>query len=1077
LALMLGMQITGDFSGLNREVKETRGEFAGLSAEAGKLEREALDAAKGLSAIEREAAGAAVSLDAVQRKLAAVQPGDRVKLTAAEFRTLTEDAQRSGRSFEEVLGGNRAALDAMRAAHDPLFAAQREYLDQLASIRAAHAAGALPQKEMEAALARTKAGFAAQVPIIRSAQAAALDHSKAIALQRHQLVNLGQQVQDVGVQLALGMNPLIIAAQQGPQIVSATGGLKNFTALARQFITPTVLATAGLTAVLATGAAAWGSYLGSVKPVETALAGVGRRIGQTRGEMEALARASADQGGISVSEARELEVAFLRTGRIGTDVMGALIARTKDYAATTGMDLPAAAEELAKAFAEPKEGAENLNKTLQVLSDTEAQEIRRMIERGDVVGAQLAMIEALDRGTVDHEESATALGRAWNSVANAISNTWNALGSGIDASFSGSEDATRERLARLLADRDRLLQSGAKGGAGTLLALRDRQIEQIEREIADAARIGAASEIAAASVRAGALGRRHSPDAGKLETLRLDRQQASSALEDPAIRDSVDSLSSLERAYDATGRALDTYLTPAQRVSEQHRIDLAALNAKTPAQKAEIAAQRERLQLAGETIPAAEAQARIEAAAARALAEATHAITEQNQQLSLNTQLTLRSAEGWLQSAAAGARAEAMQRGLTDAFNEGADAATRARLALQEQVAQTALSGAQTIAGLNAETVTRARLNSAVLSGTMTLQEANRQASLAAELRPLLIARDNAEGTSKEVLTRIIEELTAARARLNDEEGRAAAASIVAGQEGRLTMLRREAELVFAGTTARERELAILSATLDARRASVAAGSDEERQIRENATAISDLVSQLEREGQTRDIVMRTTENALDRVADQLAQGKLDWSSWGGLVTSVLQDVIAQLARMAITAPIMNSLFGTRATTLDDAGGFIGGLFGSFHSGGLVGKGSNDNRALPLSTFRGAPRLHKGGLVSGERAIIALDTEEVLTLDDPRHINNLRRASGGGRGFAGGGALAGEPRIVVNNFPASGTKIETTTRRGSNGELVIENIGRQLKDDIASEIAAGEGPITGAIEGRFGLNRAFGLQR
>ncbi|MBU2534458.1 MAG: phage tail length tape measure family protein, partial [Alphaproteobacteria bacterium] len=695
-------------------------------------------------------------------------------------------------------------------------------------------------------------------------------------------------------------------------------------------------------------------------------------------------------------------------GRIGPQMMGELIARTKDYAATMGMDLVPAAEELARSFANPAQGAQDLNKALQSLSDAEAQEIVLMFQRGDLMGAQLALLKAVDEGTVKHGKSVTALGVAWGKVANAASNAWDAIGKSIDKGFS-SAPATEAALARLIEQRDRLLNFDGPDFGGTKqssLAALNAEIARMQAEIEKSRQIGGRSAANARSVEAGNIARSFVPDADRLAGLRAKQQQLGLALADPAMRGKVQEQAEVQRAYDAVTRSLDSYLAPAQKVAEQHRIELAALNAKTPAQRAEIAAQRERLQLAGETLPAGEAEARIEAARASAYAEAAHAISEQNTQLSLNTQLTLRSAEGWLQGAAAGARAEAMQRGLADAFNEGADAATRARLALQEQVAQTALSGAQTIAGLNAETVTRARLNSAVLSGAMTLQEANRQASLEAELRPLIIARDNAEGTAKEVLTRIIEELTVARARLNEEEGRAAAASIVAGQEDRLTMLRREADLVFAGTTARERELAILSETLSARRAGVAAGSDEERQIRENAAAISDFVSQLEREGQARDIVMRTTENALDRVADQLAQGKLDWASWGDLATSVLQDVIAEIARMAITAPIMNSLFGTRQTTLGDVGGIIGGLFGSFHSGGLVGKGSNDNRILPLSTFRDAPRFHKGGLVSGERAIIALDTEEVLTEDDPRHIKNVRRVSGGGGFAASGGALA-----------------------------------------------------------------------
>lgn len=55
-----------------------------------------------------------------------------------------------------------------------------------------------------------------------SGQAAA----NGMGLANYQLLNLSRQLQDVGVQLAGGQNPLLILAQQGPQAADAVGGMR-----------------------------------------------------------------------------------------------------------------------------------------------------------------------------------------------------------------------------------------------------------------------------------------------------------------------------------------------------------------------------------------------------------------------------------------------------------------------------------------------------------------------------------------------------------------------------------------------------------------------------------------------------------------------------------------------------------------------------------------------------------------------------------------------------------------------------------------------------------------------------------
>ncbi|RAK68826.1 phage tail length tape measure family protein [Phenylobacterium kunshanense] len=49
-------------------------------------------------------------------------------------------------------------------------------------------------------------------------------HARAAGLSRHALLNLGYQVQDIGVSLASGANPFMVMAQQGSQIAQIYGG-------------------------------------------------------------------------------------------------------------------------------------------------------------------------------------------------------------------------------------------------------------------------------------------------------------------------------------------------------------------------------------------------------------------------------------------------------------------------------------------------------------------------------------------------------------------------------------------------------------------------------------------------------------------------------------------------------------------------------------------------------------------------------------------------------------------------------------------------------------------------------------
>lgn len=98
-----------------------------------------------------------------------------------------------------------------------------------------------------------------------AARSANDNFSKSTGLARHEMINLGRQVQDVGTMVALGASPFSILASQGAQVAdifaSSQGSLKGFATQAREaltsFLTPGRAIVIGFAAATA---AAYGLY-------------------------------------------------------------------------------------------------------------------------------------------------------------------------------------------------------------------------------------------------------------------------------------------------------------------------------------------------------------------------------------------------------------------------------------------------------------------------------------------------------------------------------------------------------------------------------------------------------------------------------------------------------------------------------------------------------------------------------------------------------------------------------------------------------------------------------------------------
>lgn len=557
-----------------------------------------------------------------------------------------KSARESAAVFEEAA---KAAEDlerrteALRAQIDPLGAAQKRLNAELAEADALFKAGAITTKEQAAAHALARQRFEATA----RALGAVGGQSQLTAAQ---LSNLTFQLNDVIVGLASGQQPLTVLIQQGSQIAQVmgpaglSGTLKGLSQALASILTPARLAGGAIAAVAIGAVTAWNAWFESQPNVVTALAGAGRIAGATVGDINRIAEAGAAAGRVSAASAREMAAEFARTGKIGKELFGDLIGIAKDYATTVNADLGDAIKQLAQAFADPARGAETLNNQLGFLDDRTRQYIRRLVEQNDRTAAQRVLLEAMSGSLANAEQATTALGRAWDAVKRAASDAFDALGRTVDRATSGG--TAEEQLAGI----ERRIAALSRGGGAPTRVLNElqRQADKLRADIAEARRQADLGRIEAEarelSLRVGEAVRDIVPGTETIRQLESVRASLGRLLEDPLAAKHVGNLRDVEDAYRRVTQALESYrgenarfLDPLERKLRLQQIEIALINATTPAQKAALEAERARIELIGQAITPEQQALAVAQARNRVLAEASRFVRDyaRDQQFSI----------------------------------------------------------------------------------------------------------------------------------------------------------------------------------------------------------------------------------------------------------------------------------------------------------------------------------------------------------------------------------------------------------------------------------------------------------
>jgi phage-related minor tail protein len=473
----------------------------GLQGAARDLDQMANAADRAGDAAERMATDVAAAGQKVGAGIGAAtaQANRQLNEAAVKFRTLQEQIDRGlriGGSSGDGAASARAIeeLTNLREKYVPLAKAQREYQDSLDEIARAQSAGALTSAQAAKAVEGAGAAYQRQTVLLGQTGGAA----KLTAMQMQQL---GFQVNDLATQLASGANPLQAFAQQGGQIYQALsmgpggagGALRALGSLITSVVTPGRLAFAGLaTGVLGFGLAL-NSALGDQRELERALGtGLGRAAGLTVDQFKAISNAASDAAGVSRSAGQAMALEFAKTGKIGGEMFADLILFSRRYAETTGQDFADAGKEIAKFFADPAKGVEQLQDRLGALDGSERALIRSLIEANDKMGAQQAMVAAFGRNSAvaAAQKEIRTLGDVWDALARKAANAANATVNAVRKMVAPDKGEVLKRAEAELAEMEsfqpsRLTRAGARKADewDAQIAAQKRYIEGLKEAI------------------------------------------------------------------------------------------------------------------------------------------------------------------------------------------------------------------------------------------------------------------------------------------------------------------------------------------------------------------------------------------------------------------------------------------------------------------------------------------------------------------------------------------------------------------------------------------------------------------
>lgn len=233
-----------------------------------------------------------------------------------------------------------ARTDALRASVDPLAMAMKRTNAEMREADALYKAGAIGAAEYGRYVDVLENRLTSAVAAQNMMNAAQGRGAKAIGLTAAESLNLSRQMADVGVSMAMGMSPLMVMIQQGPQIadifsqasargVGFSGVLRGMVAAAGPLL-PVLLAVGAAAAALAGVAALTANQLNKAGESADELQ---KRLGLTDEQMKKVKNTSVTMGDVIAGSAKYAADSLLKMFGPALKWLGAAFQWTFDWIA------------------------------------------------------------------------------------------------------------------------------------------------------------------------------------------------------------------------------------------------------------------------------------------------------------------------------------------------------------------------------------------------------------------------------------------------------------------------------------------------------------------------------------------------------------------------------------------------------------------------------------------------------------------------------------------------------------------------------------------------------------------------
>lgn len=441
---------------VRRNIDALEFERAQLARSAAEQERYTALRRAGIAATSAEGQAITASIQALQAQRAAQQQVIEIQRKAAEAARQAQQQGDAGRKVVDALEFERAQLT-----RNATERAQYEALRR-AGVSAASAEGK--------SIMTTVAALESERAALRQLELARLEADKAATksngMTAQQRLMLGYQLNDIFTSAVGGMNPAMIAAQQGPQITQIFGGIRGTLAAIPKALLAGGAAVLGTVAIVAA--------VSALKDLNEAVEAQKRRLGDMLGDQRLAAQAYADiarqarVAGEAIEDTAARYAGFARAGVFVGATGGQISALTTTVGqiarlgGVTQEEQKAGSAALAKVLKESVVSASALDDILENMPGLgrriadglglSVAQMRLLANAGDLTNRQVfdALLSQQDRVAAKFKDTGITVGGFFNGIlqtAKDLAVSIYNIGSSIELVNSKAEAARRAQAA------------------------------------------------------------------------------------------------------------------------------------------------------------------------------------------------------------------------------------------------------------------------------------------------------------------------------------------------------------------------------------------------------------------------------------------------------------------------------------------------------------------------------------------------------------------------------------------------------------------------------------------------------